>query len=115
MMNRIALVTGIVALSACSGGFDMPDLRSGGDTGAEPMDAMAPAGPALTAKERLVAAVEGQGCVINASTINAIMANASLSSTDLAAAAGELEAEGRAVGDQAAGSIRIVSPGCPAV
>lgn len=111
-MTRITLVSAIALLSACSGGLEIPDLRPGGDAMSD--DVSSVEAPVLTAKERLVAAVEAQGCVIDAGTINAVMANASLSSTDLAAAAGELEAEGRAIGDQATGSIRIISPGCPA-
>ena len=114
-MNRILLITGFAALSACSGGFEIPDLRPGGDgMASEPMAQDVMEAPALTAKERLVAAVEAEGCVLDASTINSVLANAQLSTSDLAAAAGELEAEGRAVGDQAAGTIRIVSANCPA-
>ena len=113
-MTRLTFFSAIALLSACSGGFELPDLRSSGGAASAP-EPMETAAPVLTAKERLVAAVEGQGCVIDATTINAVMANASLSSTDLAAAAGELEAEGRAIGNQANGSIRIISAGCPAV
>lgn len=112
-MNRILTLAGFSALAACSGGLELPDLRPGGDTSApEVMEAPT---VALTAKERLVAAVEAEGCVLDATTINAVLANAQLSTSDLASAAGELEAEGRAVGDQAAGTIRVISPNCPAV
>jgi len=112
-MNRILTLTSFAALAACSGGLELPDLRSGGE--AEAPDVMEAPTAALTAKERFIAAVEAEGCVLDANTINAVLANAQLSASDLAAAAGELEAEGRAVGNQAAGTIRVISPNCPAV
>ena len=117
MMKQIALVSGFAALSACSGGFEMPDLRGAGEGvfGGGSETAMADdMAPALTAKERLVAAVEAEGCLLDPTTINTVLANAQLSTTDLQAVVPELEAEGRIVGAGET-SLRIVSANCPAV
>ncbi|SHG80568.1 hypothetical protein SAMN05444003_1011 [Cognatiyoonia sediminum] len=116
MMKQIALVSGFAALSACSGGLEVPDLRGAGEGlfGSGSDAAVEDAAPALTAKERLVAAVEAQGCVIDPTTINAVLASAQLSTDDLQTVVPELEAEGRIVGAGET-ALRIVSANCPAV
>ena len=115
MMKQLSIVC-LATLSACSGGLEVPDLRGAGEgVFAGGLDApVEDAARTLTAKERLVAAVETQGCVIDPTTINSVLASAQLSTNDLQSVVPELEAEGRIVGvGQTA--LRIVSANCPAL
>lgn len=65
----------------------------------------------LSDKERLVAAIEGNGCVINAGTIGGILADASINQNDLAPLVVELETEGRLAPDGET-TVRLSSNNC---
>lgn len=103
-MKPIVLTSTLVAMTAC---IQVPDFRGGGTTEPEP------AAVQMTAKERLVAATEANGCTLDPTTIGTILAEANLSTDDLRTVVPELEAEGRIVGAGET-SLRIVSANCPA-
>ena len=106
MMKPIVLMSALIAMTAC---IQVPDFRGGGT--AEPE----PAAVQMTAKERLVAAMEGAGCVLNPQNVVEIMTTAQLDPSDLERAATELDAEGRIVdANEATSSMRLVSTNCPA-
>lgn len=65
----------------------------------------------LTDKQRLVAAIEGNGCVINISTIGAILSQASINQDQLAALTVELETEG-ALAPDGTDTVRLSSNNC---
>ena len=116
-MTRLLALLPLVALTACAD-FSMPDFRGGGasapatDLPATQTAVVAPA-PVMqaTAKERLVAALEGQGCRLNTDTVAAVVTTAGISQPELVQLIPELQAEGRAevAGD---GEIRLISPNC---
>lgn len=68
---------------------------------------LAPATP----KDRLVAAIEAQNCLLTASNVDAILLDANLVSADLATLTPELAAEGRAE-VAAEGTIRVLTDNC---
>ena len=67
--------------------------------------------PQLSDKQRLVAAIESNGCVINVSTIAAIMAQASINQNQLAALTVELENDG-ALAPDGTDTVRLSSNNC---
>ena len=112
-MIRYTLPAILLVTAGCDSMIDFRDRIVGSDSADVAPAAMEPAPMAqATAKERFVTAAEGQGCVVSADTIAAIMTDATISQSELGAIVTELEAEGRAVveGDAA---VRIVSDGCP--
>ena len=116
MMTRLTAATALLALTAC-GTIQMPDLRQSRDPGriapAAVAPAPAPAPTPLTAKERLVAAIESNGCVLNAGNVGAVLEEATIGQQELLQLAPQLEAEGRAsvAGD---GAIRVNTAACTA-
>lgn len=111
--TRILPVAGLVALTGC--GLNIADLRPGLPT---PTPVVAPAPtpvpapvPIMTAKERLVAAIEGQGCELNASNVTAILNAATISSDELKDLIPQLQTEGR-VEVKNSGAIRVISAKC---
>ncbi len=118
-MKRIVLLAAMTALAACEGGFSIPDFRgSGGDdrgtfrpdpVASDPVELPAP----LVAKERLVAAIEANGCVFSTATATAILSTAAVGTDELGGLMTELEAEGRIV-SEGSDALRIVSPTCTA-
>ena len=111
-MIRFALPAALL-LSGCStvdGVIDRFRTSPEAATGAS----MAAPAPQLTAKERFVAAAEASGCVINATTMAGIMANATISQAELPPIMVELEAEGRLVADGDAAA-RVVTEACPGI
>lgn len=116
-MKKLFAIPALALLSACADGVNMPDFRGGGsgDTGGAAMTddtAMAPMQP-MVATERLIAAAESNGCVINQSTIVPIMQQAAIGTDELAGVVSQLEADGRAVPDGET-AVRIVSSNCTA-
>ncbi|MEY1555051.1 hypothetical protein AB3Y40_05400 [Yoonia sp. R2331] len=111
-MKRFLPLTAFVALSACANGIQIPDFRGSNPA---PVPAVAPAPtPApvmLTAKERLVGAIEANGCQLNASNVGAILSEATIGTEELKSLTAELSAEGRAevAGD---GAIRVTTSTC---
>ena len=114
MMKRIALATALLGLAACG---DVIDFRSGGGGARAPQPAarIAPPPPpapvVLTAKERLVAAIEDNGCMLDASNVGAVLDQAVIGQSELLTLAPELEAEGRAE-VSGSGAIRVMTDRC---
>lgn len=65
----------------------------------------------LPPKERLVSAIEANGCLLTASNVGAILLRANLTQEQLLAIAPELAAEGRAE-VAADGAIRVLTDNC---
>ena len=113
-MIRAALLLGTLSLAGCG---TITDFRAGlGNTfsrpaAATPAVAPAPAAPVLTAKERLMVAIEGQGCELNSANVGAILVAATATVDDLERLVPVLEQEGRIVlsGND---SIRSTSTNC---
>lgn len=73
----------------------------------------APSAVAATAspRDRLVAAIEFNDCVLTAENVGAVMARANLTQADLTALTPQLQAEGR-VEVAGSGAIRLLSENC---
>lgn len=112
--HRLLTATVFLALAGCSG-ISIADLRPNFDAVPRPTPAVAPApmpAPAvMTAKERLVAAIEGQGCELNASNGAAVMSDATIGADELRTLIPQLQTEGR-VEVVNGGAIRVISPQC---
>jgi len=81
---------------------------------AMPMSRPAPVGAvpaAATPKDRLVAAIEFNGCLLTADNVGAVMARANLTQAELTALTPQLQAEGR-VEVAGSGAIRLLSDNC---
>ena len=118
-MNRYLILPAVALLAACENGVAIPDFRgSGGDdrgtftpeaTASAPVAEAAP----LVAKERLVAATEANGCVINITTIATIMQQAAVGNDELPGLVTELENEGR-IAPEGTDGLRLTTPTCTA-
>jgi hypothetical protein len=92
----------LTALSACGGGVPMTPAPS------QPApQVLPPAAP----KDRLIAAIEAQNCVLTAQNVESILLDAGLTQSELVALTPELAAEGRAE-VAAEGTIRVLSQNC---
>ena len=102
--SRIA----VAALAACivlSGCVGAPGAGAGMS---QPAAAAQPPAPP---KDRLVAAIEAQNCVLTKSNVETILLDANLTQADLKALTPELAAEGRAeVASE--GTIRVLTDNC---
>ncbi len=109
-MNRLVLSVSLLGLAAC----DVVDLRPMLATVTAP-EALVPssavAAPILTAKERLVLAIEGQGCELNKDNVGVILSDATISADELQSIIPQLQAEGR-VAVKDTGAIRVNSSNC---
>lgn len=103
-MIRYALVPAIFAISACTSGI--PAGLSGPASVAP-----APEVVQRTATERLVSATEANGCMINATTIGPIMAQASVSQADVVRIVPQLAEAGRATVDGDS-TVRLTGGNC---
>lgn len=121
-MIRIASIIALCGLSACAGISDFRPVVTGVRAPAPvttPVVAPAPApAPApvpqptiLTAKERLLAAIEAQGCVLNAGNVSNVLAAAVITREDLLQLTPQLQSEGR-VEVAGSGGIRSTSANC---
>jgi len=99
MTLAVALVAGL-GLSACT-----PQVGPG----PEPMSAPPPA--ALAPEDRLVAAIEENGCLLTADNAAAILLRANLTQEQLLALAPTLAANGRAE-VAASGAVRVLTDRC---
>jgi len=125
-MKRFLIIPAFAALAACEGGLAIPDFRgSGGEdrglfrtapTASEadvsetgPLTATTP----LVAKDRLVAATEANGCVINVTTIANIMQEAAIGNDELAGIVTELETDGL-IATEGTDGLRLQTPTCTA-
>ena len=96
-MMRFALIPAFATLAAC-GDLTVPDFRNlGGGSETTAVQAPTEVTVQLTAKERLVAAAEAQGCVISKDNAASVTTAASLSKEELEAALLDLVSEGLAV------------------
>ena len=115
MIKRIAPIVAFAAMAGC--GLNVVDLRPGlGASTAQPTRVVAPAPrpapvPIMTAKNRLVSAIEGQGCELNASNVSVVLTNATISSDELKDLVPQLQSEGR-VEVKNGGAIRVISSQC---
>ena len=118
-MNRTLLILTAVSLSGC---MSVTDFRSGlggftgGNRATSVTPAVAPAMPApvipvMTAKERLVSAIEGQGCELNKDNVGVILTNATITREELLQLTPQLQTEGR-VAVSGSGAIRVISSQC---
>lgn len=124
MMKRGVLILAAVSLSGC---MSMTDFRSGfggsggGTTMSQPAATpvvapltptpVVPATPVMTAKERLVSAIEGQGCELNATNVGAVLTDATITREELVQLTPILQSEGR-VEVSGSGAIRVRSSQC---
>lgn len=101
---RIGLlaVAALAALTACGA-----PPSSGTATSQPAPQVLPPAAP----KDRLVAAIEAQNCVLTASNVESILLQARLTQAELVALTPELAAEGRAE-VAAEGTIRVLTQNC---
>jgi hypothetical protein len=99
----LAAVLALAALSACGG-----TPRAGGPGMAQPS---LPAPPPAAPKDRLVAAIEAQNCVLTRQNVEAILLDANITQAELSALTPELAAEGRAE-VAAEGTIRVLTDNC---
>jgi hypothetical protein len=106
-LRLVTVLSAAALLSSC--GMIRPPVSNPG-----PAPAAAPAAPAPlsgTPTDRLVAALEENGCVLTAGNRDVVLARAGLGLPDLATIIPELNAAGRAeAADE--GSIRILSDNC---
>ncbi len=98
-MKKLIAIVALVSASACSTVVPVSDVPS------------APATVQLTAKERFIRAVEGQGCVLSAGNVGAILSTASITADDMRRIVPELEAAGQAE-VASDGEIRVLSTRC---
>lgn len=97
----LAALAGIAALSAC---VQFPIAPTTSQPAPQVLPVAAP-------KDRLVAAIEENGCILTTDNVDAILLRANLTAADLRALTPELAAEGRAE-VAASGTIRILSDAC---
>ena len=95
-------VAGLAVLSAC-----VAPPAAGPATPQPVPQVLPPAAP----KDRLVAAIEAQNCVLTAANVETILIDAQLTQADLIALTPELAAEGRAE-VAAEGTIRVLTANC---
>ncbi|MFT5065898.1 MAG: hypothetical protein ACJAXK_002462 [Yoonia sp.] len=112
-MIRTTTAVAILGLSACSTVTDFRASMGGGARTPTPVAAaiVAPQPQVLTAKERLLAAIEGQGCELNATNVNAVLASAVINREELLQLTPQLQSEGR-VEVAGSGAIRSTSAIC---
>ena len=111
-MTRYFALTSLVALTACANPIDFRDIIPNNPAPAPtPVVAPAPAPVMLTAKERLLAAIENNNCELNASSVGAILTEATIGTEELKSLTPALEAEGR-IATSGPGTIRAVTDKC---
>lgn len=119
-MIRITTVVAFLSLSACSVVTDFRAGMGGNSTPAPvatvtpvvaPMVPVTPTPQVLTAKERLLAAIEGQGCELNATNVGAVLTDAVITREELLQLTPQLQTEGR-VEVSGSGAIRSTSSLC---
>ena len=100
----------LVLLTACSGGLDIGDMRPAPATPAV-ITPPTPQPTLLTAKERLINAIENNGCALNTDNVGTILTEATISGDELLQLAPQLESEGRAE-VSGSGAIRVMTDKC---
>ncbi len=116
-MIRTIVILSAVSLAGCG---TMTDFRAGlggsNAPSASVTPSMAPAPiapiiPVMTAKERLVASIERQGCELNKDNVGAILNDATITREELLQLTPQLQSEGRVV-VSGSGAIRVTSANC---
>ena len=101
-MIRFLVPAALLLTSACAGG---------GLVATPAAVVKTPQPVVLTAKERLVAAIEDNNCVLTADNVGAVLNDATISREELLQLTPQLQAEGR-VEVSGSGSIRVMSDRC---
>ena len=110
MIARIASALAVLSLAACaSSGTGIRPL--GNNLPANPVPVATPQPAVLTAKERLVGAIESNGCALTADNVGAVLTQATISREELVQLTPQLQAEGR-VETSGDGAIRVTSDRC---
>ncbi|MCA1776399.1 MAG: hypothetical protein LC676_12530 [Loktanella sp.] len=109
-MKPLFALSAVALLAACNA--DLRDL-SQPETEETPAAAAAPTPQpvAMTAKERLVNAIESNGCTLTAENVQSVLTDATISSAELSNLAPQLEAEGR-VRVSGSGAISVLTDTC---
>ncbi|MCO4848709.1 MAG: hypothetical protein KC448_12155 [Yoonia sp.] len=110
-MIRTTTVVACLGLSACSTVTDFRTSVGGLVAPSRVTSTPAPQPQILTAKERLLVAIEGQGCELNATNVNAVLADAVINREELLQLTPQLQSEGR-VEVAGSGAIRSTSAIC---
>ncbi len=109
-MRGFLAVTGLLTLTSCG------IVAINGSPGVVPVPA-APATPVVAAppvqppEVRLVAAIEGQGCVLNSATLTQVQLDANMTQPELRATMNRLEELGRVRAD-GQGGLRVITDRC---
>jgi hypothetical protein len=110
MIARITTVVAALTLAACSSNGTVI-ARLGNDMPANPVTQATVQPAVLTAKERLVAAIEANNCSLTADNVGAVLSQATISREELVQLTPQLQAEGR-VETSGNGSIHVLSDRC---
>lgn len=105
-MIRIAILGLALSLSGCG---MLPLRMSGHQAVPAPLPAAIPA--TLAPKERLVAAIAANGCVLTAANVSTILSQSQVPQADVRALTNELATEGRAE-VSGEGTIRVLTDMC---
>jgi len=112
-MKKLFALAAVAMLAACENGFVIPDFRGNADpAGVASGGPLAPT-PQPSDRARFISAIEANGCVIDVTTVAAIMAQASINVDQLKSLSEDLDREGvlkKLEGEDAA---RLISPACP--
>ncbi|SEM83256.1 hypothetical protein SAMN04488003_10578 [Loktanella fryxellensis] len=112
MITRILVVGLALTVAACAPVGDANGIsRLGNNLPADPMPRATPQPALLTAKERLVGAIEANDCALTAGNVGNVLTQATISREELAGIVPELQAEGRVEASDN-GTIRVISDRC---
>lgn len=113
-MTRFLLIPVVLGLAACSD-LSVPDFRNTGTAtapaAAAPVEAVPTPTVQLSDKDRLLTAIEANGCVITAGNVGAILTQASINAEQLASLTMELETDGLLSPD-GTDTVRLSSSNC---
>ncbi|MCP1167510.1 hypothetical protein [Limimaricola litoreus] len=109
-MRMTVALLGLGVLGACTAGAQIGNLGAQGRVGSV-ASASAPAAAPLAPADRLVAAIEAQGCAITSDNVAQVLLKANLTQQQLLELGPQLTAQGRAeVTDD--GTIRVLTANC---
>jgi len=110
MRMTMALVA-LGALGACTAGAQIGGVGAQGRVGSVGATSVAARAPQAAPADRLVAAIEAQGCAITADNVGQVLLSANLTQQQLLELGPQLTAQGRAeVTDD--GTIRVLTNNC---
>ncbi len=112
MITRILTITAALVLAACApAGNGSGISRLGNNLPANPVPQATPQPAVLTAKERLVGAIEANNCALTADNVGTVLTQATISREELIQLTPQLKAEGR-IETSGNGAIRVLSDRC---